>query len=381
MTPSEEYRLKLLDNLKEAYDLKGSIEQRLLYTTDPSEQGRLNLDLTKLTLQINQLQTQLEALEQPAPSAPTAQPAQLETQRVNLEQIRTELQAAPAPSNATEVSSTRRLRVFLAHAHADRAAALELYHKLKAIEVEPWLDKVDLIPGQRWQVEIPKAVRASDIVLVCVSSVLTQPGYIHKEINLALDKADEQPESSISIIPIRLTDCEVPDRLADYHWVDLFEEGGFANLFRAFEYTAKSLSLTLPRLSTSNPAPPASPVPSPEIATLQTRFEQAITREEWDTAITLGESLLLLDGSNQLVRSSLALAYNNRGFAYDDLKQYERAISDYDKAIQLDPNFAIAYNNRGFAYNLKGDKAAARRDFQKAADLGDPDASEALKGL
>ena len=30
-----------------------------------------------------------------------------------------------------------------------------------------------------------------------------------------------------------------------------------------------------------------------------------------------------------------------------DLKDHLGAISDYDKAIELDPNFDFAYNNRG----------------------------------
>ena len=38
-------------------------------------------------------------------------------------------------------------------------------------------------------------------------------------------------------------------------------------------------------------------------------------------------------------------AYNNRGGSYSDLDQHQRAIEDYDKAIELDPSYA-AYNNR-----------------------------------
>jgi tetratricopeptide (TPR) repeat protein len=43
-------------------------------------------------------------------------------------------------------------------------------------------------------------------------------------------------------------------------------------------------------------------------------------------------------------------AYNNRGTVYSDLKEYERAIEDYNKTIELDPNSADAYNNRGTVY-------------------------------
>jgi tetratricopeptide (TPR) repeat protein len=43
-------------------------------------------------------------------------------------------------------------------------------------------------------------------------------------------------------------------------------------------------------------------------------------------------------------------AYNNRGSAYQDLGEYDQAIQDYSKSIELDPNSAVAYNNRGTVY-------------------------------
>ncbi len=42
-----------------------------------------------------------------------------------------------------------------------------------------------------------------------------------------------------------------------------------------------------------------------------------------------------------------ALAYFNRGYSKNELKDYDGAIADYNKAIELDPNYATAYNNRG----------------------------------
>ena len=64
-----------------------------------------------------------------------------------------------------------------------------------------------------------------------------------------------------------------------------------------------------------------------------------------------------------------AAAYNNRGVAKYDLKQYKAAIADYDEAIRLEPNDAAAYNNRG---NAKGDLkhyTAAIADYDQALRL------------
>jgi hypothetical protein len=72
----------------------------------------------------------------------------------------------------------------------------DLYQHLQSEGfIKPWLDEEELLPGQDWQLEIPKAVRASDVVLVCLSpQSTTRAGYVQKEITFALDIADEQPE-------------------------------------------------------------------------------------------------------------------------------------------------------------------------------------------
>jgi tetratricopeptide (TPR) repeat protein len=45
----------------------------------------------------------------------------------------------------------------------------------------------------------------------------------------------------------------------------------------------------------------------------------------------------------------MVYAYYGRGTAYIELEQYERAIDDYNKAIELDPNCADVYYNRDLA--------------------------------
>ena len=64
-----------------------------------------------------------------------------------------------------------------------------------------------------------------------------------------------------------------------------------------------------------------------------------------------------------------AEAYSNRGLTYDSKGEYERAIKDYNTAIELSPHFAEAYNNRGMAYAENGEHDQALQDFSKAIEL------------
>jgi hypothetical protein len=141
--------------------------------------------------------------------------------------------------SAAIVSNPRPLRVFLCHSSTDKPAVRELYQRLKADGFAPWLDEEDLLPGQDWQREIPKAVRNSDIVIVCLSpSSINKAGYVQKEIKFALDVADEQPEDYIYIIPLRLVECAVPERLRRLHWVNMFEQNGYTKLVRSLSFRA-----------------------------------------------------------------------------------------------------------------------------------------------
>lgn len=126
------------------------------------------------------------------------------------------------------------VRVFLCHAKNDKAAVRRIYQQLVHVGADPWLDDEKLLPGQDWELEIAKAIRTSDLVAVCLTASSTsRTGYVQKEIRDALDVAEQQPEGSIFIIPVRLEDCKVPDRLSRWQWVDLFDSAGLFRLLQA----------------------------------------------------------------------------------------------------------------------------------------------------
>ena len=62
--------------------------------------------------------------------------------------------------------------------------------------------------------------------------------------------------------------------------------------------------------------------------------------------------------------------YHSRGFSYFAKNQYDLAVGDFTKAIELDSNYLVAYYNRGVAYFDLGQYDVAIVDFTKAMELG-----------
>lgn len=134
---------------------------------------------------------------------------------------------------------TNALKVFLCHASGDKPYVRDLYKRLVREGIDVWLDQEKLLPGQDWRVEIPRAVQEADVVVICLShKSITKEGYIQKEIKFALDSAEEKPDGTIFLIPARIEDCPVPEKLTRWQWVDLFEENGYIKLLRSLKLRA-----------------------------------------------------------------------------------------------------------------------------------------------
>ena len=61
----------------------------------------------------------------------------------------------------------------------------------------------------------------------------------------------------------------------------------------------------------------------------------------------------------------LADAYTNRGLTYKNKVEFDKAVEDCNKAIGLDPRFAEAYNNLGLGYKEKGDFDKSIDDYNR----------------
>ena len=61
---------------------------------------------------------------------------------------------------------------------------------------------------------------------------------------------------------------------------------------------------------------------------------------------------------------------NNRGIAHYRRGQFDLAIADFSKALEINPKFAEASNNRGIAYYFKKEYGKSWKDVRKAQELG-----------
>jgi hypothetical protein len=122
------------------------------------------------------------------------------------------------------MSTKRKLRVFLCHASEDKPVVRDIYKRLVTQAwIDPWFDEERLGPGQDWNLEIEKAVEASDAVIVCVSSrSVSKEGYVQKELRHVLDIALQKVYGAIFVIPVKLDDCELPRQLRGIQSLDYF---------------------------------------------------------------------------------------------------------------------------------------------------------------
>ena len=84
---------------------------------------------------------------------------------------------------------------------------------------------------------------------------------------------------------------------------------------------------------------------------------------------------------NNLTRTYESKAYNHRGGLYEMLKEHDKAIADYTKAIEAKPDFYLPYRNQGSVHSNMGRNNDAIQDYSNAIRLNpDDDVSYARRG-
>jgi hypothetical protein len=210
------------------------------------------------------------------------------------------------------------VRIFLSYAREDQEMVEILYQKLVSAGFKPWMDRMDILPGEVWMESIRSAIEQSDFFLACLSSnSVSKRGVLQKEIRSALDLWQGMFDSDIYFIPVRLDNCEVPNSMTSFQWVDLYKSDGFSRL-------EKSLREGMERRRV-NPSvvhrPVAEPIgndPKPNTASnFLTNLHRGMTEsynleELKDLCIDLGVDFENLGGEGKNGKIRELIAYLNR---------------------------------------------------------------------
>jgi len=132
-------------------------------------------------------------------------------------------------------------KTFLSYSRVNQDFAVQLAKELKSEGFDVWLDTLDIPLGARWDREVEKALRQSEIFMIILTPESVDSENVLDEIGYAID-------TSKRILPILLENCEVPLRLRRLQYVNFtdksFEEGVSAAKGLLRGLTAQS---TIPR--------------------------------------------------------------------------------------------------------------------------------------
>ena len=105
-------------------------------------------------------------------------------------------------------------------------------------------------------------------------------------------------------------------------------------------------------------------------ATTALTWRTRLRNNDYHTAITLWSDTIHHWPAN-------ARAYNDLGNALDQIKEYDRALVEYNKSLAILPIKTATLNNRGLAYHHSKRLEEAIADFTRAVEL-DPNYADAL---
>lgn len=98
---------------------------------------------------------------------------------------------------------------FLAHASPDKPRVRPLHRALLALGKTCFLDEADLLPGDEWDLEIPRALAEAAVTVVCISPHFTAAWFQRAEIQRAI--AQRRSGSGHRVVPV---------------WLEGFQNGG-----------------------------------------------------------------------------------------------------------------------------------------------------------
>jgi hypothetical protein len=116
--------------------------------------------------------------------------------------------------------------VFLSHNANDTPRVRRLAERLKGAGLRVWLDEWVIKPGDDIYLAIERGLEASRTLILCMSPAAFGSNWVILERGTVLFR--DSINASRRFIPLLLADCDIPDTLRRYKYVDYREEGSAA---------------------------------------------------------------------------------------------------------------------------------------------------------
>ena len=156
-------------------------------------------------------------------------------------------------------------KTFISYARKDGDFARRLAHDLRAANVDLWMDKLDIRPGDTWDRAVEEALQECTGLLVVLSPDAVASRSVMDEVSYAL-------EENRRVIPVIYKECKLPFRLRRVQYTDLTSDYdlGLSALIRALGGTPPipaghgSTGADEPRTHTAGGSSPQATLVEPE---------------------------------------------------------------------------------------------------------------------
>ena len=107
-------------------------------------------------------------------------------------------------------------KTFFSYSRVDTEFTRNLATDLRNAGADLWIDQLDIQPGTRWDMEIEKALKESETIIVVLSPNAVASNNIMDEISYAL-------ENNKKVIPVIIEQCDIPFRIKRLQYIDFVQ--------------------------------------------------------------------------------------------------------------------------------------------------------------
>jgi restriction endonuclease Mrr len=109
-------------------------------------------------------------------------------------------------------------KVFISYTSSDTWAANRLFDHLLQSGAAPFLDRVSLSPGEHILSALRAQIAAADVVVLLLSPEALTSAWFQSELEYTV--STELRQRSITVVPVKVKPCQVPDFLAAWTIID-----------------------------------------------------------------------------------------------------------------------------------------------------------------